>query len=279
MNCVLSKIIQPSAAGRLHFKHPRQSKKFQLPCKSRARTSMKMASHSDHQVSTRGKGLLHGRRDLLLFYTATTTAFAAEALAEGEGNDVELVTYYGAADPPATYGGRGGTTRELARYSYLLPSSWKEDLVNKVEKGTNGTDSRFLSPSARKKSKVYCISLKNEGGATGFKMKDMDQTLAGLAGSDSFFQNALFEGEITSKEKVERNGELFFDYVVEGPQNYLISITTRQGRVFGFFINANTKTFRDDQELFSTMRDSFRTYQVAGEECLETVGTTGVCAY
>ncbi|KAK3237400.1 hypothetical protein CYMTET_52523 [Cymbomonas tetramitiformis] len=72
---------------------------------------------------------------------------------------------------------------------------------------------------------------------------------------------------------------LFFDYVVEGPQNYLISITTRQGRVFGFFINANTKTFRDDQELFSTMRDSFRTYQVAGEEYLETVGTTGVCAY
>eukprot|EP00854_Cymbomonas_tetramitiformis_P009593 gene9593-11361_t len=70
----------------------------------------------------------------------------------------------------------------------------------------------------------------------------------------------------------------FFDYVVEGPQNYLI-ITTRQGRVFGFFINANTKTFRDDQELFSTMRDSFRTYQVAGEEYLETVGTTGVCAY
>lgn len=44
----------------------------------------------------------------------------------------EYITFYGAANPPATYGGVGGTTRDKARYSFVVPSGFKEDAVSKV---------------------------------------------------------------------------------------------------------------------------------------------------
>lgn len=41
-------------------------------------------------------------------------------------------TFYGAANPPATYGGVGGTTLDKARYSYVVPATFKEDIVSKA---------------------------------------------------------------------------------------------------------------------------------------------------
>ena len=73
-------------------------------------------------------------------------------------------TFFGAANPPATYGGVGGTTPTLARYSFDLPDgSFREDSVSKVEKGMTGLDCHFSSVPARKKEEVFVISLRNEG--------------------------------------------------------------------------------------------------------------------
>jgi hypothetical protein len=83
------------------------------------------------------------------------------------------VTFYGAANPPATYGGVGGTTADRARYAFSVPSSWKEDVVSKTEKGASGVDSRFLAPARRKGQSIYVVTLRNEGSrdGMGFTMK------------------------------------------------------------------------------------------------------------
>ena len=55
------------------------------------------------------------RRDLLL-----GAAFAAAVLVPPAAFAAdELVQFYGAANPPATYGGVGGTTKDKARYGAL----------------------------------------------------------------------------------------------------------------------------------------------------------------
>ncbi|TVU01568.1 hypothetical protein EJB05_52975, partial [Eragrostis curvula] len=51
----------------------------------------------------------------------------------------------------ANYGGYGGNAskKDTAEYVYEVPEGWKERLVSKVEKGTNGTDSEFFNPRKR----------------------------------------------------------------------------------------------------------------------------------
>ena len=53
-------------------------------------------------------------------------------------------------------------TKDKARYSFLVPAEWTEASVTKVEKGTNGTDSRFES-GARSKCKAYVVTLARAG--------------------------------------------------------------------------------------------------------------------
>jgi len=55
-----------------------------------------------------------------------------------------------------------------------------------VEKGANGTDSRFSS--ALKKEKVYVISLSNEGGRNAFKTSGAERTLESVSSSDAAVQ-------------------------------------------------------------------------------------------
>eukprot|EP00959_Pyramimonas_sp_CCMP1952_P062515 1307213-Pyramimonas_sp.AAC.1 len=55
-------------------------------------------------------------------------------------------------------------------YTFQYPSDlFKEVSVSKVEKGANGTDTKFLSTSRTKKQQVYVVSLANEGAVGGFK--------------------------------------------------------------------------------------------------------------
>lgn len=171
----------------------------------------------------------------------------------------ELVTFYGAANPPATPGKLGGTIKSKARYTFNVPAGWTEEVISKVEKGTNGTDVRF-NGSSRKKEKCFLLTLLNYGGKTGFTMEQPPVTLLqSLTGSLFFFQDALEAGELTAKS-ITKNGNKFFEYTLEGPESYLIQVTVTDGRVFGFFVTASEKFFETDAPLLRTMVDSFDTF-------------------
>jgi hypothetical protein len=73
-----------------------------------------------------------------------------------------------------------GSTR--SRNDFPFPPRWSLQ----VEKGANGTDSRFSS--ALKKEKVYVISLSNEGGRNAFKTSGAERTLESVSSSDAEVQ-------------------------------------------------------------------------------------------
>jgi hypothetical protein len=79
------------------------------------------------------------RRSLALA-TAALSLLPLPAMADGN-----VVQFYGAANPPATYGGVGGTTRKFARYGFLIPDTFTEEAVSKVDKGSGGVDCRFAT--------------------------------------------------------------------------------------------------------------------------------------
>lgn len=169
--------------------------------------------------------------------------------------------YYGAANPPATYGGVGGTTKDKARYSFVHPESWTEDAISKVEKGANGTDSRFSSAKA-KKEQAYVVSLVNEGGRTLFKQNDPEKALESISSSDAILQDSIVYGDVNISTRKSDNGETFFDYEIIASQCYLISLTSRQGRIFALFLNGPQRNFTKDRAMFDKMQASFATYEV-----------------
>lgn len=187
-------------------------------------------------------------------------AMPLPAFAEDEEEEA-LKVYYGAANPPATYGGVGGTTKDEARYSFVIPESWTENNISKVEKGANGTDARFSSAKA-KKEQAYVVTLVNEGGRTLFKQNDPEKALESISSSDAALQDAIVYGDVNITSRKSPNGELFFDYEILSTQSYLISLTSRQGRIFALFLNAPQRNFTKDRPLFDKIRDSFTTYEV-----------------
>ena len=143
----------------------------------------------------------------LLFNEQTIpAAFAAYGTASGGGDEasqpVTYSTFYGAAEPPATYGKVGGTTPNRAKYSYEVPSTWKEEPTSKVEKGSGGQDSRWV-PRGVKGVKAVLVTL-NRAGEDGQEFSLQDTTINALAGSDPNLQDALLNGLMkTNRSNVE----------------------------------------------------------------------------
>mmetsp|Transcript_12364 Transcript_12364/g.25981 ORF Transcript_12364/g.25981 Transcript_12364/m.25981 type:complete len:265 (-) Transcript_12364:127-921(-) len=200
------------------------------------------------------------RREVLsLAAAAAVMKIAPPVFADEEG---EPITFYGAANPPATYGGIGGTAPEMARYTFQYPAGMFKELgVSKIEKGTNGTDTKFVSTARSKKEQVYVVSLANEGAVGGFKQQDPERLLSSVSGSDYVFQDALNLGEVTSSKRTV-DDDTFYDFVIEGADTFLVSITTRQGRLFAIFVNAPLKSYKDDKAMLETIQKSFRTLEV-----------------
>jgi hypothetical protein len=69
------------------------------------------------------------RRDCLAVLAAVPLLAARPALAD----DDEVKTFYGAAQPPATYGGVGGCRKEQARYSLSVPAAFTEQAVRHAQ--------------------------------------------------------------------------------------------------------------------------------------------------
>jgi len=215
-----------------------------------------------------GEGSKASRRDALnLGVLAASSAYLRTCLDSSSialADDAALDIFWGAANPPATYGGTASTTKEFARYSFLYPEEWKEQIINKVEKGTNGTDCR-LTGSPRTKEQIYIVVLQRLGeDLKGYKVNDVEKALSGIAVADAKLQDALAQSETKTFVRREVDGQVFFDLDLNSISPFYITLTNDgAGRYFAAFITANAKGFAANKELYAKMRNSFRTYVIA----------------
>ena len=171
-------------------------------------------------------------------------------------------TFYGAANPPATYGGLGGTTPDKAKYSYDVPSNWKEEAPTKVEKGAGGQDSRWVKIGSRGEIKCFCLTL-NRAGEDGAAFDLTEKALTAIAGADSRLQEAITTGVVKSK-KTQKDGQDYEIFEVRQstvPADYSLKITIdNTGRLFAFVITAPERSFKSERETLDRIMDSFKTY-------------------
>ena len=130
--------------------------------------------------------------------TLTATVLATTILITSPPSLADTLTYqlyYGTAASAADYGGYGGNSskKDSAEYIYEVPAGWKERLVSKVEKGTNGTDSEFYNPK-KKSEREYLTFL------AGFRQLAKDAVLNNLALSDVYLQDLTPHSPVWSSE-------------------------------------------------------------------------------
>ncbi|TKY49581.1 Thylakoid lumenal 19 kDa protein [Spatholobus suberectus] len=165
--------------------------------------------------------------------------------------------YYGTAASAANYGGYGGNSskKDSAEYVYDVPEGWKERLVSKVEKGTNGTDSEFYNPK-KKAEKEYLTFL------AGFRqLAPKDVILNNLALSDVDLQDLIANAEsLTSEEVRDDKGQVYYAYEINGVGTHsLISVTCAKNKLYAHFVNAPTPEWNRDKDMLRHVHESFKT--------------------
>ncbi|KAK1282907.1 hypothetical protein QJS10_CPB22g01398 [Acorus calamus] len=190
---------------------------------------------------------------------STTAAAAAILLSTTPPTlaDLTFNIYYGTAASAANYGGYGGNSikKDSAEYIYDVPDGWKERLVSKVEKGTNGTDSEFYNPK-RKSEREYLTFL------SGFRqLAPMDVVLNNLALSDVELQDLIGGAEeVKSEERKDEKGQVYYVYEVDGAAAHsLISVTCAKNKLYAHFVNAPNVEWGRDRELLMHLHKSFKT--------------------
>lgn len=136
-----------------------------------------------------------------------------------------------------------------------MPDGWKERLVSKVEKGTNGTDSEFYNPKKRTE-KEYLTFL------AGFRqLAPKDVILNNLALSDVDLQDLIASADkVMSEEKKYENGQIYYVYEIDGVGAHsLISVTCAKNKLYAHFVNAPTPEWNRDEETLRHIHDSFKT--------------------
>jgi len=238
-----------------------------------ASSSSRSSSRDDEKVGLFSSPAIVKRRQAFALAAAAGTtllfneqtipaAFAAYGTAPGGGDEasqpVTYSTFYGAAEPPATYGKVGGTTPNRAKYSYEVPSTWKEEPTSKVEKGSGGQDSRWV-PRGVKGVKAVLVTL-NRAGEDGQEFSLQDTTINALAGSDPNLQDALLNGLVkTNRSNVE--GQEYIQYDIEAAIYYGVKATVDStGRLFALIISAPDNVYKKERATYEQMLDSFRTY-------------------
>ncbi|KAG6593309.1 Thylakoid lumenal 19 kDa protein, chloroplastic, partial [Cucurbita argyrosperma subsp. sororia] len=138
---------------------------------------------------------------------------------------------------------------------YGTAASWKERLVSKVEKGTNGTDSEFYNPKKRKE-KEYLTFL---AGIRQLAPKDV--ILNNLALSDVNLQDQIASAEgFSAEEKKDENGQIYYVYEIDGAGTHsLISVTCAKNKLYAHFVNAPTPEWDRDQDMLRHVHESFKT--------------------
>lgn len=194
--------------------------------------------------------------------TALTAASAAALLLSttslAEPASTSYTVYYGTAASAANYGGYGGNSskQDSAEYVYEVPEGWKEKLVSKIQKGTNGTDSEFYNP--RKKSeKEYLTFL------SGFRqLVPMEMVLNNLALSDVDLQDLISTADSVKSEEVRKDGseQVYYVYEIDGVAAHsLISVTCAKNKLYAHFVNAPAVEWKRDKEVLRHVHESFKT--------------------
>ncbi|OMO80834.1 Photosystem II PsbP, oxygen evolving complex [Corchorus olitorius] len=198
----------------------------------------------------------------ILLPTALTTALATSTLLISPPLSIAAQpstyqVYYGTAASAANYGGYGGNSdkKASAEYVYDVPEGWKERLVSKVEKGTNGTDSEFYNPK-KKQEKEYLTFL------AGFRqLAPKDVILNNLALSDVELQDLIAGADsLVSEEKKDENGQLYYVYEIDGVGKHsLIAVTCAKNKLYAHFVNAPAPEWKRDEDTLRHIHDSFKT--------------------
>ncbi|CAO2207200.1 unnamed protein product [Urochloa humidicola] len=175
--------------------------------------------------------------------------------------DPEFTVYYGTAASAANYGGYGGNAskKDTAEYVYDVPSGWKERLVSKVEKGTNGTDSEFFNPRKRSE-KEYVAFL------PGIRaLAPLSAVLDNLALSDVVLQDQIATAEdvrAAERRGEEGGGQVYYEYEVAGAGAHsLISVTCARNKLYAHFVTAPNAEWGRDEAMLRRLHESFRTIQ------------------
>ncbi|XP_060217171.1 thylakoid lumenal 19 kDa protein, chloroplastic [Lycium barbarum] len=193
--------------------------------------------------------------------TLTATALATTILTTTPPSLADSPTtyniYYGTAASAANYGGYGGNSdkKASAEYIYDVPDGWKERLVSKVEKGTNGTDSEFYNPK-KKSEKEYLTFL------AGFRqLAPKDVILNNLALSDVNLQDLIANADgVTSVERKDENGQLYYDYEIDGVSGHsLISVTCTKNKLYAHFVISPAPEWKKDENTLRHIHQSFKT--------------------
>ncbi|XP_062192778.1 thylakoid lumenal 19 kDa protein, chloroplastic-like [Phragmites australis] len=171
--------------------------------------------------------------------------------------DPEFSVYYGTAASAANYGGYGGNAskKDAAEYVYEIPEGWKERLVSKVEKGTNGTDSEFFNPRKRSE-KEYLTYL------AGIRaLAPLNAVLDNLALSDVGLQDQIASADgVRSAERTDGGGQLYYDYEIAGAGAHsLISVTCARNKLYAHFVTAPNAEWGRDEAMLRRLHQSFTT--------------------
>ena len=226
-------------------------------CLFRARGGLRHAAQSMRLAAVAASAAepQHARRLLVSFTVAVPLLAPLFAALPTVAAEEEGTTFYGAAKPPASYGGVGGTDKANARYSLFVPSTFTEIATSKVEKGSQGIDAKFAGP---RKASIRVVTLKNEGARDGlvFTLRDPDSALKSVSGSDFTLQDALAAGEVKSAKRGDG-----FTFDVTGPTCLAMALsTTTDGRLFCVIVSAPSSAWAANESLYKTIRDSFQTY-------------------
>ncbi|XP_020227622.1 LOW QUALITY PROTEIN: thylakoid lumenal 19 kDa protein, chloroplastic [Cajanus cajan] len=196
--------------------------------------------------------------------TTLTAAVAAAILAASPApspaqEPPSYQVYYGTAASAANYGGGGyggnSSKKDSAEYVYDVPAGWKERLVSKVEKGTNGTDSEFYNPK-KKAEKEYLTFL------AGFRqLAPKEVVLGNLALSDVDLQDLIANAESVRSEEVrDEKGQVYYVYEIDGVGTHsLISVTCAKNKLYAHFVNAPTPEWNRDEDVLRHVHESFKT--------------------
>ena len=201
---------------------------------------------------------------------AIVVSLPSGARAEGETfkNPSDLgdgyLRFYGEATTSSSYGGYGGNENNFDKFKYYydIPQGWTVDTVNKFEKSTNGTDSRWSNPKSSGE-KVYCVTL------TGYNRlkEDRQGILSDLALSDYNLQDAIVAAD--SVEVVDRdvNGQTYVDFDLYGFFGAIFaSVTVYGGRLYAVFSVVPDTLVEKDKEQAKRLRNSFGTISKDDEQ-------------
>ncbi|KAL6859010.1 hypothetical protein ACP4OV_018012 [Aristida adscensionis] len=175
--------------------------------------------------------------------------------------DPEFTVYYGTAASAANYGGYGGNAskKDTAEYVYEVPEGWKERLVSKVEKGTNGTDSEFFNP--RKRSEREYVTF-----LAGLRaLAPVGAVLDNLALSDVGLQDQIATADdVRAEERRDSGGQVYYEYEVAGAGAHsLIAVTCARNKLYAHFVTAPNAEWGRDEAVLRRLHRSFRTIDPA----------------